>query len=303
MRPLFKAKRNFRIFNDFSWYVPGVGGMFALMGWLVVGALIGGGITMGLSTFMDKEYCLLISYPVQFMPAMLFCSLKSRSNAVWGEGVALVSSHFGRWNGVLLAFLVALLTLAMVFATDSFNWWFAEVSKGSSLLGPWYESISELMKSMTGGTLWVSILTAVVMAPLFEEWLLRGMILRGLLEKMKPVWAIVISAALFGAIHLNPWQGIPAFFLGCFFGYVYWKTGNLWLTILMHAVNNGLSVAISNIDSLKDYEYFREFIPMTGYWTLFAFSIVIIVVAVAAVRSIPVEGRSNCDHIAPAGEE
>ncbi|MBR6054229.1 MAG: CPBP family intramembrane metalloprotease [Bacteroidales bacterium] len=303
MRPLFKAKRNFRIFNDFSWYIPGVGGMFALIGLLVVGILIGAGITMGLSTFMAREYCLLISYPLQFMPAMLFCSLKSRSNAVWGEGVALVSSHFGRWNSELMPYLVSLLTLSVTFSMDSFNWWFAEFSKSSPLLGPWYDSISAVLKSMTGGPLWVSILLAVIMAPLFEEWLLRGMILRGLLEKMKPGWAIVISAALFGAIHMNPWQGIPAFVLGCFFGYVYWKTGNLWLTILMHAVNNGLSVAISNIDSLKDYEYFREFIPMTGYWTLFAFSLVIIVVAVAALRTIPVEGRSNCDHIAPAGEE
>ena len=303
MRPSFKAKRNFTVLNDFSWYVPGVGGMFVLIGWLIVGVLIGSGITAGLSTFMDKEYCLLISYPMQFLPAMLYCSLKSRSNAVWGEGVALVSSHFGRWNGALLAFLVALLTLALAFATDSFNWWFAEFSKGSPILGPWYESISNLMKSMTGGTLWVSVLMAVVMAPLFEEWLLRGMILRGLLEKVKPVWAIVISAALFAIIHMNPWQGIPAFILGCFFGYVYWKTGCLWLTILMHAVNNGLSVVVSNIDSLKDYEFFREFIPATGYWTLFAFSVVVIVIAVAVIRSIPVEGRSNCDHIAPAGEE
>lgn len=303
MRPSFKAKRNFTVLNDFSWYVPGVGGMFVLIGWLIVGVLIGSGITAGLSTFMDKEYCLLISYPMQFLPAMLYCSLKSRSNAVWGEGVALVSAHFGRWNGALLAFLVALLTLALAFATDSFNWWFAEFSKGSPILGPWYESISNLMKSMTGGTLWVSVLMAVVMAPLFEEWLLRGMILRGLLEKVKPVWAIVISAALFAIIHMNPWQGIPAFILGCFFGYVYWKTGCLWLTILMHAVNNGLSVVVSNIDSLKDYEFFREFIPATGYWTLFAFSVVVIVIAVAVIRSIPVEGRSNCDHIAPAGEE
>ena len=83
MRPLFKAKRNFTIFNDFSWYVPGVGGMFALMGWLVVGALIGGGITIGLQTFMAKEYCLLISYPVQFMPAMLFWILDASKTSTF----------------------------------------------------------------------------------------------------------------------------------------------------------------------------------------------------------------------------
>ena len=298
MRPLFKAKRNFRIFNDFSWYIPGVGGMFALIGLLVVGILIGAGITMGLSTFMAREYCLLISYPLQFMPAMLFCSLKSRSNAVWGEGVALVSSHFGRWNSELMPYLVSLLTLSVTFSMDSFNWWFAEFSKSSPLLGPWYDSISAVLKSMTGGPLWVSILLAVIMAPLFEEWLLRGMILRGLLEKMKPGWAIVISAALFGAIHMNPWQALNAFIIGVIMGYVYYKTGSLILTMIIHFVNNGTAVILSQFSSREEVDFWIDIIPKGTYITLSVVGVICLCACLMAFRRIPLEQkRGNIDTV------
>ena len=81
------------------------------------------------------------------------------------------------------------------------------------------------------------------------------MILRGMLRKVHPAWAIIISAIFFAIIHFNPWQGIPAFALGCLFGLVYWKTGSLKLTILMHAVNNLTSVILSRIPKFENCEY------------------------------------------------
>ncbi len=51
---------------------------------------------------------------------------------------------------------------------------------------------------------------------------------------MNPALAIAISAIFFATIHGNLWQGISAFILGSFFGYVYYKTGSLKLTMLMH---------------------------------------------------------------------
>lgn len=69
---------------------------------------------------------------------------------------------------------------------------------------------------------------------------------------IKPVWAIFWSAVFFAFIHLNPWQAVPAFILGCLFGYVYYKTGSLKLTMLMHFTNNTFSLIFSNIDKFKD---------------------------------------------------
>lgn len=299
MRRIFSAKRNFSILGDHAWYVPGIGGTVMLLLMLLVGVLIGAGVTMVTGKFFSKDLCLMIAYPIQFIPPLLYASLKSRSRAFWDEGVALSSNHFGKWNGALMALLVVLLTLSVAYVTDILNYGLSLVTRKFAWLSAWYDEISALMKSLAGGTLWISIVSAVIMAPLCEEWMFRGMILRGLLRKMHPVWAIVISAFLFSLIHLNPWQGIPAFILGCVFGYVYWKTGNLWLTMLMHATNNGIAVVVSSIPSLENYEHFYEFVPSTGYWILFAFAAGIIVLALTAFGSIPMEGRSNCDKVEP----
>lgn len=108
-----------------------------------------------------------------------------------------------------------------------------------------------LMESMTQGNVWVTLLSVAVLAPLLEEFLCRGLILRGLLAHTSTARAIMWSSLIFALIHLNPWQAIPAFVLGCLFGWVYYRTGNLWTTVFMHSVNNSLAVLLQRW--LPDY--------------------------------------------------
>ena len=83
-----------------------------------------------------------------------------------------------------------------------------------------------------------SFIAIVIAAPVFEELIFRGIILDGLLQKYRPIESIVLSSILFGIVHLNPWQFIGAFTLGMFSGWIYYKTKNLSLSILIHSVNN-----------------------------------------------------------------
>jgi len=87
-----------------------------------------------------------------------------------------------------------------------------------------------------------TFITVVVAAPFAEEWLCRGVILKGLLNNQTPPYkAIAWSSLIFAVLHLNPWQAIPAFCLGFAIGWVYWRTKSLWPCIFMHAVNNGFA--------------------------------------------------------------
>lgn len=86
---------------------------------------------------------------------------------------------------------------------------------------------------------WQGVVLAVVMAPLTEELLFRGLILRGLLGRWKPWAAITTSALLFAGMHLNPAQMPVAFLLGLVLGFAYVRTRSLGLCVLGHAVNNG----------------------------------------------------------------
>ncbi|NBR88021.1 MAG: CPBP family intramembrane metalloprotease [Verrucomicrobia bacterium] len=88
----------------------------------------------------------------------------------------------------------------------------------------------------------VSFFSGVVIAPLTEELVLRGIVLQGLLQRYAALPAVVISSAIFGLFHGNAQQAVAAFIGGCLLGYVFVQTRSLWVTILMHASHNALVV-------------------------------------------------------------
>ncbi|MDN3583573.1 CPBP family intramembrane glutamic endopeptidase [Mucilaginibacter flavus] len=88
----------------------------------------------------------------------------------------------------------------------------------------------------------LSIITITVVAPIIEELLCRGIVLRGLLKNYTPNKAILISALFFALIHLNPWQALPAFFIGLFLGWVFYKTKSVLPGIIIHATNNSIAM-------------------------------------------------------------
>lgn len=90
-------------------------------------------------------------------------------------------------------------------------------------------------------------LITVVIAPITEEWLFRGLILRGFLVHYKPQYAILLSALLFGVIHWNFAQGILAFLVGIWLGYVYALRRRLVDVIYIHFLNNGLTMFFTTV--------------------------------------------------------
>ncbi len=145
----------------------------------------------------------------------------------------------------------------------------------------------EWFENYFGQVFTVSISTfilAVIVAPLCEEVLLRGVILRGLLTSMSPKKAIIWSAFFFALIHFNPWQALPAFVIGLFLGWMYWKTKSIWPCIFIHFVNNlfafiGITIADSKgLDSnttLQDLTggYFTSFFVVATVLLIVSFGL------------------------------
>lgn len=85
-----------------------------------------------------------------------------------------------------------------------------------------------------------AILKVVIMAPVIEELIFRGVIMHGLMRNYSKFTAVVVSALMFALFHLNPWQFPATFILGLLLGIVMVRTRNIYLCILGHAINNGL---------------------------------------------------------------
>ena len=113
--------------------------------------------------------------------------------------------------------------------------------------------------------------------------------MRGLLNRMSPFAAITMSAAFFAVIHMNPWQAIPAFILGLLFGFVYYKTGSLKLTMLMHCVNNTMAVILGRIPALKDADTFLDMMSPWAYVCVFIAWIAFIGATITVLQGIPQE--------------
>jgi membrane protease YdiL (CAAX protease family) len=81
-----------------------------------------------------------------------------------------------------------------------------------------------------------------LMAPLVEEIVFRGAILRALLRwKSNPWIGILISAALFSVIHMNPAQMPHAFLIGILLGWMYYRTDSIIPVVIYHWVNNSVA--------------------------------------------------------------
>ena len=89
---------------------------------------------------------------------------------------------------------------------------------------------------------WIYLLAVVILAPVIEEFVFRGIIFASL-EKFGAGFAIVASGLLFGMVHITPGSFIFATGAGLVFGFVYYKTRNLWVAVAIHFLNNLLAMA------------------------------------------------------------
>ena len=89
-----------------------------------------------------------------------------------------------------------------------------------------------------------SILMLVVLAPVMEEVLFRGILLESVRSKYNSGRAIVVSALMFGVIHFIPQQVVNAFVIGLILGFIYVRTDSLWPVIIIHALNNAMAYVV-----------------------------------------------------------
>ncbi|HEY9110271.1 MAG TPA: CPBP family intramembrane glutamic endopeptidase [Rhodanobacteraceae bacterium] len=87
----------------------------------------------------------------------------------------------------------------------------------------------------------------VCVAPFVEELVFRGVLLSGLASRMRVGWAILVSAIVFGCVHLPDfgfaWYPVPALvLLGLVLAWLRVRTRSLWPSITLHAANNFFAV-------------------------------------------------------------
>lgn len=135
-------------------------------------------------------------------------------------------------GGGAIAALGAIVYLRILHLLPQWPIWKQDAEFNSSFIG-------------AGNPLWL-IGLAVVAAPLFEEFLFRGLIFQGLRRSTTPAVAVLGSAAVFALIH-PPIAVIPVFGLGIVTAISFQRTGFLLTPIMAHAVYNACVVLFNRL--------------------------------------------------------
>ena len=190
----------------------------------------------GSATLAQGLEVLLLYLSLTAVPLLLLWRLLSGARGVPAGGWL----QWG-WRPVVTALRQALQMLLLVLPVVALGGWLVDTlwsDPGGS--NPMLELV------LQGSDPWALAcfaVTAVLVAPLFEEILFRGVLLPVLGTWLGPTGAVLLSAALFAAAHLSLSEWIPQFLLGTGLGVLRLRSGRLAPCVLLHALWNGLTFA------------------------------------------------------------
>ena len=87
----------------------------------------------------------------------------------------------------------------------------------------------------------VQIISFCILTPIWEEIFFRGIVFRRLSLRFKTTTAAVVSSIIFGLMHFGGSSMFHAFLVGVLFCYIYARTQNIWVPIILHSFGNFLS--------------------------------------------------------------
>lgn len=224
---------------------------------------------------LDVVMFLVVFFLIQYVMQLAVYAVDTwLQGGSWAEYQDMVAHGTFAMEGKLLAATSALSSLATLLLFRYTQW--APVSRAWLSTGPWAVLIwvvflalgsilpaqwlqEEMHLSLPEGTqqLFEAIMgepmgymAIGILAPVAEELVFRGAILRTLLSLFGPKmhWvAIASSAIIFGAVHFNMPQFVHATLIGLLLGWMYYRTGSILPGLVFHWINNTVAFVMFHI--------------------------------------------------------
>jgi len=206
--------------------VVGVYRTLSVLGWLRAGE--------------PESFNALVQGLVLHTASLVILALILRSRAwTWAQAFGMQAQGLVRRLGTGMAFYAGILPL-FFFA--------AGLSRLVMLIIGYPVTIQDVvlifMEPQSLWTLLALLGLAMIIAPAAEEILFRGILLPLLMKRLGAGPAVILSSALFALIHFHVPSFFPLFVLATGLALAYIYTGSLWVPIMMHALFNGMNLAI-----------------------------------------------------------
>lgn len=164
-----------------------------------------------------------------------------RRDATPANSLMLRSAQWPLWRYLVFAVVtvVSLIILQQVIFWVSDQLGIAPVDPAADL-----EQMREFLNFSQPATLIVTGVLAVILAPMAEEFVFRGMLFAAFQRTIGVVGAAILLSAVWSVLHwgYSSQNLLALFLLGLLFAYIVWRTGSLWPAIVGHTANNFVAV-------------------------------------------------------------
>ncbi|MCF0167603.1 MAG: CPBP family intramembrane metalloprotease [Bacteroidales bacterium] len=210
--------------KNLKYFVPNLADSWVIVVFLLIVGSVAGAVAGAVMKLNFISYFFTVLVPVLW----IFWKSKIESRNPARKERVLEEPHFGHFGKWTFFGLLLLIVPAMAVVLEPLSAWI-----------PMPDFVKQLFEKAFDTSRPVDLfIAASILAPIFEEFICRGTICRGLLAYKSPAKAILWSAFIFAVIHANPWQAIPAFVIGCLLGWVYYRTHSLLACVFIHFANN-----------------------------------------------------------------
>lgn len=160
---------------------------------------------------------------------------------------------FGRIPSIIWIGILSVVVIAFAITISPVTQWNAEAEFPSwtGSIGEYFTSMEQqaevlvrlFTSNLTPGTFALTLIVVSVLPGIGEELVFRGLIQTELQRAVgNPHLAIWLAAAFFSAFHLQFFGFFPRMLIGALLGYLYFWSGNLWVPVITHMLNNGLQL-------------------------------------------------------------
>jgi membrane protease YdiL (CAAX protease family) len=123
----------------------------------------------------------------------------------------------------------------------------------------------------------LSLFMLAILPAMFEETIFRGG-LQNLLSRWwkMPILSVVVTAIIFSIVHGSYFGFLSRAVLGFVLGWMYYRTGNIWLNIIAHAANNAVAVTAIYVMRLKNpkLDVAKADVNLSIWWGLISLAVI-----------------------------
>jgi membrane protease YdiL (CAAX protease family) len=219
---------------------------------------------MGNSITLDIITNLLISEGMLFVPALVFLLLSGKGKK------ETLGFHKIRISTALMTILFTFLIMPLVTVLNTISMFFAE------------NAVASLQSEVMDMPFVVMLFMIGIFGPFCEEFVFRGVIYGGYLKSGNKLGAILLSALLFGLMHLNANQAIYAFAIGIALALLKEAAGSLLAPMVCHMAFNSEQVCLMYLSNmlLAQMPELADSTQITNETLLASLSVYLVVAAV-----------------------